>query len=150
MPGQRRGSKMSRRKRSFRREMHLRRSRQVPRRVTRGALRSKVARGCARSGISPAAGAAKRLATRGAKPAARTRKALDFFTLDAAENVVLKHLGSAEESVLRLCHCSTRCQSQLNQLQRTNKIGKLKQTIPLRFYRLSKFDSLPSHKGMAM
>ena len=31
------------------REMHLRRSRQVPRRVTRGALRSKVARGCART-----------------------------------------------------------------------------------------------------
>ena len=29
------------------REMHLRRSRQVPRRATRGALRSKVARGCA-------------------------------------------------------------------------------------------------------
>ena len=30
------------------REMHLRRSRQVPRRAQRGALRSKVARGCAR------------------------------------------------------------------------------------------------------
>ena len=29
------------------REMHLRRSRQVPRRAKRGALRSKVARGCA-------------------------------------------------------------------------------------------------------
>ena len=28
-------------------KMHLRRSRQVPRRATRGALRSKVARGCA-------------------------------------------------------------------------------------------------------
>ena len=77
----------------------------------------------------------------GAKPAARIRKALDFFALDASENVVLKRLGSAEESVRRLCHCSTRCQSQLKQLQRTNKIGKLKQTIPLRFYRLSKFDS---------
>ena len=51
---QRRGSKMRRRKRSFRREMHLRRSRQVPRRVTRGALRSKVARGCARSAANPA------------------------------------------------------------------------------------------------
>ena len=31
------------------REMHLRRSRQVPRRAKRGALRSKVARGCART-----------------------------------------------------------------------------------------------------
>ena len=30
-------------------EMHLRRSRQVPRRAKRGALRSKVARGCAAS-----------------------------------------------------------------------------------------------------
>ena len=30
-------------------EMHLRRSRQVPRRATRGALRSKVARGCGRA-----------------------------------------------------------------------------------------------------
>ena len=38
----------------------------------------------------------------------RTRKALDFFTLDAAENVMLERLGSAEENVLRICHCSTR------------------------------------------
>ena len=35
------------------REMHLRRSRQVPRRAQRGALRSKVARGCARVKIMP-------------------------------------------------------------------------------------------------
>ena len=34
------------------REMHLRRSRQVPRRAQRGALRSKVARGCARASKS--------------------------------------------------------------------------------------------------
>ena len=35
------------------REMHLRRSRQVPRRAKRGALRSKVARGCARTPKGP-------------------------------------------------------------------------------------------------
>ena len=34
---------------------------------------------------------------------------LNLFALDAAENVVLKRLGAAEESVLRLCHCSARC-----------------------------------------
>ena len=35
------------------REMHLRRSRQVPRRAKRGALQSKVARGCARTPKGP-------------------------------------------------------------------------------------------------
>ncbi len=34
-------------------EMYLRRSRQVPRRAKRGALRSKVARGCARAAKRP-------------------------------------------------------------------------------------------------
>ena len=37
------------------REMHLRRSRQVPRRAERGALRSKVARGCVPSAATAAA-----------------------------------------------------------------------------------------------
>ena len=41
------------------REMHLRRSRQVPRRAQRGALRSKVARGCARASKSCRWGARK-------------------------------------------------------------------------------------------
>ena len=40
-------TRMRRRKRSFRREIHLHRRCQVARRATRGALRSKVARGCA-------------------------------------------------------------------------------------------------------
>ena len=70
--------------------MHLRRSRQVPRRVTRGALRSKVARGCAI--FVPTAGDATFAAIWWCECSQSNRpmKCLDWRTPREAHNALLR------------------------------------------------------------